>query len=120
MAIKSFTDLIVWQKGHAFVLEIYKTTSFFPKEELYGLTSQMKRAVISITSNIAEGFVRHSKKEKVQFYYVALGSTTELENQLLIAKDLKFITSERFNFLFEKAIEISKLMNSLIRSIINS
>ncbi len=120
MTIRSFTDLIVWQRGHSFVLEIYKTTSFFPKEELFGLTSQMKRAVISITSNIAEGFVRHSKKEKVQFYYIALGSTAELQSQLLIAKDLQFITSERFNFLFEKIVEISKLTNSLIRSIVNS
>ena len=90
--IKSFTDLIVWQKGHALVLEIYKITSFFPKEELYGLTSQIKRAIISVTSNLAEGFVRHSKKEKVQFYYVSLGSITEVQNHLIIARDLHFIT----------------------------
>ena len=92
MSIKTFTDLIVWQKGHALVLEIYKITSFFPKEELYGLTSQIKRAIISVTSNIAEGFVRHSKKEKVQFYYVSLGSITEVQNHLIIARDLHFIT----------------------------
>ena len=92
MSIKSFTDLIVWQKGHVLVLEIYKITSFFPKEELYGLTSQIKRAIISVTSNIAEGFVRHSKKEKVQFYYVSLGSITEVQNHLIIARDLHFIT----------------------------
>lgn len=120
MAIRSFTDLIVWQKGHALVLEIYRVASLFPKEELYGLTSQMKRAAISITSNIAEGFVRHSKKEKAQFYYIALGSATELQNQLLIAKDLKFVTAERFNLLIEKVVEISRLTNSLIRSIVNS
>ena len=92
MSIKTFTDLIVWQKGHALVLEIYKITSFFPKEELYGLTSQIKRAIISVTSNIAEGFVRYSKKEKVQFYYVSLGSITEVQNHLIIARDLHFIT----------------------------
>ena len=92
MSIKTFTDLIVWQKGHALVLEIYKITSFFPKEELYGLTSQIKRAIISVTSNLAEGFVRHSKKEKVQFYYVSLGSITEVQNHLIIARDLHFIT----------------------------
>ena len=68
--IKSFTDLIVLQKGHFLVLEIYKYASDFPKDELFGLTSQIKRAIISVTSNIAEGFVRHSKKEKVQFYIV--------------------------------------------------
>ena len=92
MSIKSFSDLIVWKKGHVLFLEIYKISSFFPKEELYGLTSQIKRAIISVTSNIAEGFVRHSKKEKVQFYYVSLGSITEVQNHLIIARDLHFIT----------------------------
>ena len=120
MAIKSFSDLIVWQKGHAFVLEIYIITSKFPKEELYGLTSQIKRAVISITSNIAEGFVRHFKKEKIQFYYVSLGSITEVQNHLLIARDLHFITADQFNFLNDRANEIAKMINSLIRSINNS
>ena len=90
--IKSFTDLIVWQKGHFLVLEIYKYASDFPKDELFGLTSQIKRAIISVTSNIAEGFKRHSKKEKIQFYYVALGSITEVQNHLIIARDLHFIT----------------------------
>ncbi|OGK10312.1 hypothetical protein A2767_02985 [Candidatus Roizmanbacteria bacterium RIFCSPHIGHO2_01_FULL_35_10] len=117
MAIKSFTDLIVWQKGHSFVLEIYKTTSQFPKDELYGLTSQIKRAVISITSNIAEGFVRHFKKEKVQFYYVSLGSATEVQNQLLIARDLHFIDTDQFNLLNGRVNEIARMTNSLIRSI---
>lgn len=78
MKIQSFTDLIAWQKTHQFIIDLYKVFGTFPKEEIYGLTSQMKRAVISISSNIAEGFSRKSAKEKIQFYYIALGSLTEL------------------------------------------
>ena len=81
--IKSFTDLQVWQEGHKLVLLIYKVTKKFPKEELFGLTNQIKRAGVSITSNIAEGFSRQSYKEKLQFYYMSLGSLTEIQNQLL-------------------------------------
>lgn len=76
--IKSFTDLDVWRKAHQLVLDIYHETKHFPKEELYGLVSQIRRAVLSVTSNIAEGFCRHSKKEKAQFYYLSLGSLSEV------------------------------------------
>ena len=78
--IKSFTDLIVWRKGHQLVIAIYKITNNFPKKETFALTSQMQRCVVSITSNIAEGFSRQGIKEKIQFYYMALGSVTELQN----------------------------------------
>ena len=78
--IKSFTDLNVWQEGHKLAIMIYKTTLNFPKEEKYCLTDQMRRSAISITSNIAEGFSRTTYKEKIQFYRMALGSLTELEN----------------------------------------
>lgn len=117
MVAQSFTDLIVWQKAHSFVLSIYKVTNNFPKEELYGLTAQIKRATVSISSNLAEGFVRHSKKEKAQFYYIALGSITEVQNQLLIARDLKFLYKKDFNALATNTIELSKLTNGLIRSL---
>lgn len=86
--IESFTDLVAWKEGHALVLTIYQVTSSFPRSESYVLTDQMHRCVVSITSNIAEGFSRRGNKEKAQFYYTALGSTTELQNQLLIARDL--------------------------------
>ena len=114
-AIKSFTDLIVWQQGHKLVLLIYKYSQRFPKQELFGLSNQIRRAIVSFTSNIAEGFSRTSYKEKVQFYYIALGSLTEVQNQLLIAKDLGYISKEVFDELAEMSIELSKMINGLIK-----
>jgi four helix bundle protein len=98
--IKSFTDLIVWQKAHQLVLVIYQLTKEFPKEELYSLVDQMRRAVVSITSNIAEGFGRQSYKEKIQFYYLASASLTELKNQILIAKDLGYLSQSKNCIIF--------------------
>jgi len=95
--IKHFTDLIAWQKNHQLVLEIYKITKKFPKDELFGLTSQIRRAVVSITSNIAEGYGRYYFKEKIRFYTISRGSSTEVQNHLIIAKDLGYITEEEFN-----------------------
>ena len=80
--IVSFTDLNTWREGHTLVLEIYRKTKKFPKEELFGLTSQMRRSAVSVTSNIAEGFSRRSYKEKTQFYFMAQGSLTELQNKI--------------------------------------
>ena len=115
MKIQSFTDLTAWQRGHNLVLEIYKITKTFPREELYSLVDQMRRCAISITSNIAEGFSRKSYKEKIQFYSMALGSTTELQNQLLVAKDVGYITKEKFNSLAFQTVEVHKLLNGLIK-----
>lgn len=117
MKISSFTDLIVWQKAHKLVLEIYLITKTFPREELYGLVDQMRRCAVSITSNIAEGFSRQGLKEKIQFYYVSLGSVTELQNQLLISRDLGYINNSQFNDLANKTIEVHKLLNGLIKSL---
>lgn len=114
--IRSFTDLIAWKEGHKLVLEIYKLTKDFPKSESYALVDQMRRCAVSITSNIAEGFSRKSKKEKCQFYYTALGSITELQNQLLIARDIGYLTKEKFSSIAEKTIKIHKLFNGLIKS----
>lgn len=114
--IKSFTDLIAWQKGHKLVLLIYQIIKLFPSNERFGLTSQMSRAVVSVTSNIAEGFSRQSDKEKIQFYHNALGSLTELQNQLLIAKDIKYLDKELFDKAAKQSIEIHKLINGLIKS----
>lgn len=113
--IRSFTDLKVWRKGHNLVLEIYKVTTTFPKEEIFGLTSQLRRATVSITSNIAEGFSRNSYKEKAQFYSMALGSLTEVQNQLLVSKDINYIPDEVFERLAKDTVEISKMMNGLIK-----
>ncbi len=114
--IKSFTDLISWKKSHQLVLDIYKITKEFPKEEIFGLTNQMRRCSVSITSNIAEGFSRKFKKEKVYFYRISLGSLTELQNQLLIARDVGYLKNEDFKKISEKTIECHKLINGLIKS----
>ena len=115
--ITTFTDLMVWKKGHALVLENYKITAKFPRTETFALVDQMKRAVISITSNIAEGFGRRGYKEKIQFYYLSLGSLTELQNQLIVSKDVHYISQFEFDCLIGRVTEVSKLLNSLIKSI---
>lgn len=114
--IKSFTDLKVWQEAHILVIEVYKTVKGFPREEIFGLTSQMKRASVSITSNIAEGFSRRSAKEKIQFYSIAHGSLTELQNQLLIARDVGYINEDRFKKFSQQTIIAHKLLNAFIRT----
>lgn len=113
--IKSFTNLLAWQEAHKLVLLIYKETIKFPKEERYGLTDQIRRAVVSVSSNIAEGFSRINTKEKKQFYYMSLGSLTEVQNQLLIARDVGYINREIFNNLAQQTVSASKMLNSLIR-----
>jgi four helix bundle protein len=114
--IKSFTDLVAWKEAHALVLMIYKITKEFPKEEIFVLVAQMRRCAISISSNIAEGFSRKSKNEKTQFYHISLGSITELQNQLLISQDLNYISKEEFTKIAEKTVEVSKLINGLVKS----
>ncbi|HOZ56152.1 MAG: hypothetical protein BWY51_00575 [Parcubacteria group bacterium ADurb.Bin316] len=114
--IKTFTDLKAWQEGHSLVIKIYKLTKKFPKDETYCLTTQMKRAVISITSNIAEGFGRQGYKEKIQFYYLAQGSLTELKNQILVAKDVGYINNEELKNIAEKANNTHKILQGLIKT----
>ncbi len=113
--IKSFTDLQAWKIGHKLVLLIYKTTKDFPKEEMYGLISQMRRAVLSITSNIAEGFSRKTSKEKSQFYTIALGSLTELQNQLVVCRDIKYINQTEFMNIANTTIEVKKLIHGMLK-----
>lgn len=112
--IKSFTDLIVWQKGHELVLAIYRLTASFPKSESYGLIDQMRRSAVSITSNISEGFGRQTYKEKIQFYYIASGSLSELKNQIIIAKDLDYIDSDQK--LYNLCNDCHRLLYGLIAS----
>ncbi len=113
--IKTFTDLKTWQEAHKLVLMIYKITKDFPKEELFGLVNQMRRAVVSITSNVAEGFSRQSYKEKVQFYSISQGSNTELQNQLLIAKDVDYLAQKDFTQIANQSVIVHKLLNGLIK-----
>jgi len=114
--IKSFTDLDAWKEAHKLVIMVYKLTKSFPEDEKFGLTNQVRRAAVSITSNIAEGFSRNGKKEKTQFYYMALGSLTEVQNQLLIARDLSYIDEKEFAEIATKTVVVSKLLNGLIKS----
>lgn len=121
--IHSFTDLNTWKKGHEMVIKIYDLTKGFPQEEMFGLTNQLRRASVSVTSNIAEGFSRTSYKEKAQFYATALGSLTEIQNQILIAKDVGYMSKNSFEELAETSVTTSKLLNGLLkktRSIIQS
>lgn len=113
--IKSFIDLNAWKEGHKMVLMIYELTKKFPREEIFGLTNQMRRAGVSFTSNIAEGFSRNSYKEKAQFYAMALGSLTEIQNQLLISRDINYISKDEFSKIAEQTVEVSKITNGLIK-----
>lgn len=113
--IQSFTDLQAWQEGHKLVLMVYKTTKTFLKEELFCLISQMRRCVVSITSNIAEGFGRFSYKEKVHFYAIARGSLVELQNQLYVARDVGYLKGEIFDEVFEQSVKVHKIINGLLK-----
>ncbi|WP_433627271.1 four helix bundle protein [Chryseobacterium cucumeris] len=113
----NFKELLVWQRSIDFVTEIYRTTEAFPKDEIYGLTSQIRRAAVSIPSNIAEGNSRRSKPDYVQFLKISRGSCAEVETQLIISKNLKFLNENEHLKLNEKIIEISKMLNGLINSL---
>lgn len=113
--IESFTDLNVWKGGHVLVLLVYKTTKAFPREETYSLTDQVRRAVISITANIAEGFGRQTYKEKIQFYYMAKGSLSELKNFLLISRDVGYLSEKAFKDLAMQANIVDQLLQGFIQ-----
>ncbi|MCE7936456.1 four helix bundle protein [Candidatus Saccharibacteria bacterium CPR2] len=114
--IKSFTDLVSWQHSHRLAVDVYEISRKFPEKDKFGLTSQVRRSSLSVTSNLAEGFGRRSSKEKTQFYYLAAGSLTELQNQLLLARDVGIIDDETFRQLANQSIEALKLIHGLIRS----
>lgn len=113
--IFAFTDLIVWQESHKLVLMIYLITKKFPREEIFGVTSQIRRAAVSITSNIAEGFARRSIKEKLQFYAIARGSLIELESQLLVARDVSFLPLKDFEEVSCQVGCAHQLLNAFIK-----
>ena len=95
--LKGFKDLIVWQKAYKLTLGIYKATVQFPRDEQYGLPSQIRRASVSVVSNIAEGYTRRNRAEYIQFLSIAYASLSELETQLLLSKDLKYVPQNEFN-----------------------
>ncbi|MEW6101604.1 MAG: four helix bundle protein [Candidatus Omnitrophota bacterium] len=117
--IRNFFDLDAWKKAHDFILEVYQITERFPRQELYGITSQIRRAASSISANIAEGFSRYHFNDKIRFYHNARGSVSETQNFLFLSKDLSFLNNTEFQKLFELSEETNKLINGLIRSIEN-
>ena len=110
-------DLKVWQKVHQLVLEVYRVTASFPKTEIYGVTSQLRRAASSVPANIAEGQSRQTTKEYIQFLYNARGSLEEVRYFLLLSYDLNFLTLESYNLLEEEYKDASKMLNALIKSL---
>lgn len=115
--MKNFKNLKIWQKGIELVVNVYKDSMKFPKEELYGLTSQIRRSAVSIPSNIDEGSGRNSDKEFNRFLDISLGSSFELETQLIIAHELEFLSDTTFEDLNNKVIEEQKMITGLKRSL---
>ncbi len=111
--IKSFIDLRAWQQSHQLSLRIYKITKAFPSEEKFALINQLRRASVSVSSNIAEGFSRNTSRDKAQFYTMAIGSLYEIHSQLLLAKDLGYISTESYNAVFTQVESATKLTNRL-------
>jgi four helix bundle protein len=117
--IRSFRDLNIWQKGIDLVKDIYKETQNFPREELYGLTNQIRRAAISIPSNIAEGHIRQHRAEFKQFLSVALGSLAELETQVVISKELNYMSPEISQNLIDQMSSLGKMIRGLTKKLTN-
>lgn len=115
--IKTFEDLETWQIAHSLVLEIYRITRRYPKDELYGIVSQLRRAALSITSNNAEGFSRYHYNDKIRFYYNARGSVSEVRNCLRLSRDMDYITKEKYRDLSDGMEKVLRMINGLIRSI---
>lgn len=114
--IKTYKDLMVWQKSHNLTLLIYKITEDYPKSELFALTSQTRRAAVSVPANIVEGFRRQSLRDSINFYNTADASLEELKYHLLLAKDLNYISIDKYNFITQKAEETGKLLTRWLQS----
>jgi len=117
--INSYKDLIVWQKSLVLIKSVYVSLRAFPREEVWGLTSQMKRSVVSVASNIAEGSSKRSTREFIRFLNISYGSLSELEAQLIIAYELEFLPKSNMIALTESCNEIGKMLNGLVRSLNN-
>lgn len=112
--ITDFKDLVAWQKSHRLAVDIYKSTESFPKSEQFGLTNQIRRAIVSVASNVAEGFGRRTKADRVHFYDMARASLHEVQAQLLIARDVQYFDTGIYSELEEKTIECHKILTGLI------
>jgi four helix bundle protein len=114
--IQKFTDLEVWKCAHQLTLLVYKISKDFPREEMFGLTSQIRRATISIESNVAEGFSRYHFKDRLNFYYQSRGSTSEVQTQLMVARDLDYISEKEFIKAADLAQKVLIILSGLIKS----
>lgn len=112
----SFRELVVWQKAKSFAVEVYRATALFPKDERFGLTNQLRRAAVSVPSNIAEGHARNTASEMLRFCGIALGSLAEVETQLLVASDHAFGNADDLSNLLQQADRVSRMLHGLIRS----
>ena len=117
---KSFEELLVWQKAHSFVLRVYRLTSEFPKSEQFGLTSQFRRAAVSIPANIAEGYKKKGKPDKLRFFNKAQGSLEECRYYIILSRDLNYISDKDAKELTSELIEVSELLNSYCNAIAQS
>jgi four helix bundle protein len=112
--IRDFKDLVAWQKAHRLAVNVYKATEHFPKDEHFGLTNQVRRASVSVASNIAEGFGRRTKADRIHFYDMARASLHEVQAQMLIAKDISYLSEDEYANINAKAIECHKILTGLI------
>ena len=117
--LKNYKDLKVWKKSYELCLEIYRITAKFPKEERYGLTSQIRRSVVAIPSNIAEGYGRKTTRDYIRMLYISYGSVCELETQILLAGDLDLIEKGELGTLKKDIAEIERMLKALIKSLEN-
>ena len=116
----SFENIIAWQKAHAFVLLVYRVTKNFPKDESFGLTSQFRRAAVSIEANIAEGYKKLSKADKLRFFNISQGSLEECRDYIILSRDLNFLQKGEFEALCISIEEASKLLNAYCKGVINN
>ena len=115
--MKNFRELQIWQRSHRLTLAIYKATKQFPREELYGLTSQLRRACSSIPTNIAEGCGRDGDAELARFVQIAMGSASEVEYQLLLARDLEYLNVDEYQKLNNELVEIKRMINAFLQKL---
>ena len=116
----SFENIIAWQKAHAFVMLVYRVTKHFPKDEIFGLTSQFRRAAVSIEANIAEGYKKLSKADKLRFFNISQGSLEECRDYIILSRDLDFLQKDEFEALCTSIEEASKLLNAYCKGVINN
>ena len=116
----SFENIVAWKKAHQFTCLVYSITRDFPEDEKFGLTSQFRRAAVSIGANIAEGYKKLSKADKLRFFNISEGSLAECQNYIILSKDLNYISAEEYRFLHESAEEVGRLLTAYCNGILNN